>query len=221
MVVAESADGFRFVVRPEIVEFEGIESVRDRIYHVYDARITRLDGAHYVMFAMDMDSGCQLGLARTEDFREFRFLGVTSTDDVRNGVLFPGKDRRPLPPARAAQQGQARGRPDDGKRDLAGRIGRPHPLAAARPRHRRPLPLLGRVHRFGAAAGQDAPGVAPRLSRGRDALRQRQYLPGRGRPARPPRPDQGPRPVAGRTSSSPGSLRARPARFRTSFFPRG
>ena len=91
MVMAESADGFRFVVRPEIVNFAGIESVRDRIYHVYDARITRLEGAHYVMFAMDTDRGCRLGLARTEDLRDFRFLGVTSTDDVRNGVLFPEK----------------------------------------------------------------------------------------------------------------------------------
>jgi beta-1,4-mannooligosaccharide/beta-1,4-mannosyl-N-acetylglucosamine phosphorylase len=91
MVMAESADGFRFVVRPEIVELKGIETVRERIYHVYDARITPLDGVCYVMFAMDMDSGCQLGLARTEDLREFRFLGVTSADDVRNGVLFPEK----------------------------------------------------------------------------------------------------------------------------------
>jgi beta-1,4-mannooligosaccharide/beta-1,4-mannosyl-N-acetylglucosamine phosphorylase len=90
-VVAESADGFRFVVRPEIVEFKGLEAVRERIYHVYDARITALEGAHYVMFAMDMDSGCQLGLARTGDLRDFRFLGLTSTDDVRNGVLFPEK----------------------------------------------------------------------------------------------------------------------------------
>jgi beta-1,4-mannooligosaccharide/beta-1,4-mannosyl-N-acetylglucosamine phosphorylase len=91
MVMAESVDGFRFVVRPEIVDFEGLDRVRERVYHVYDARITPLEGAHYVMFAMDMDSGCQLGLARTEDLRTFRFLGVTSTDDVRNGVLFPDK----------------------------------------------------------------------------------------------------------------------------------
>jgi beta-1,4-mannooligosaccharide/beta-1,4-mannosyl-N-acetylglucosamine phosphorylase len=90
-MVAESADGFRFSVRPEIVEFKGLDKVRERIYHVYDARITRLDGAYYVMFAMDMDSGCQLGLARTEDFRDFLFLGITSSDDVRNGVLFPEK----------------------------------------------------------------------------------------------------------------------------------
>jgi beta-1,4-mannooligosaccharide/beta-1,4-mannosyl-N-acetylglucosamine phosphorylase len=91
MVMAESADGFRFTVRPEIVEFKGLEKIEDRIYHVYDARITRLDGAYYIMFAMDMDSGCQLGLARTEAFENFHFLGVTSTDDVRNGVLFPEK----------------------------------------------------------------------------------------------------------------------------------
>ncbi len=91
MVMAESADGVRFVVRPEIVDFKGIEQVRERIYHVYDGRITRLEGAHYVMFAMDMDGGCRLGLARTDDLREFRFMGVTSTDDVRNGVLFPEK----------------------------------------------------------------------------------------------------------------------------------
>lgn len=91
MVMAESADGSRFVVRPEIVEFKGIESVRERIYHIYDARLTPLEGAYYVMFAMDMDSGCQLGLARTDDLRGFEFLGITSTDDVRNGVVFPEK----------------------------------------------------------------------------------------------------------------------------------
>ncbi len=90
-MAAESADGFRFVVRPEIVEFRGLEKLSKRIYHVYDARITPLDGAFYVMFAMDMDDGCGLGLARTADLRSFDFLGLTSADDVRNGVLFPEK----------------------------------------------------------------------------------------------------------------------------------
>lgn len=90
-LAAESADGFRFVVRPGIVDFEGLDAVRERIYHVYDARITPLEGAFYVMFAMDMDGGCGLGLARTADLRTFRFLGLVSDDDVRNGVLFPEK----------------------------------------------------------------------------------------------------------------------------------
>lgn len=90
-MVAESADGFRFAVRPEIVEFRGLEKLSQKVYHVYDARVTPLDGAWYVMLAMDMDGGCGLGLARTADFRSFDFLGLTSTDDVRNGVLFPEK----------------------------------------------------------------------------------------------------------------------------------
>ncbi len=91
LMVAESADGVRFAVRPGIVELRGIEKLKERVYHVYDPRITRLEGAYYVMFAMDTDGGCGLGLARTEDFRDFEFLGVTSTGDVRNGVLFPEK----------------------------------------------------------------------------------------------------------------------------------
>ena len=90
-MVAESADGFRFTVRPEIVELQGLDRLAEKVYHVYDPRITRLEGAFYVMFAMDMDAGCGLGLARTEDLRDFRFLGLASTDDVRNGVLFPEK----------------------------------------------------------------------------------------------------------------------------------
>jgi beta-1,4-mannooligosaccharide/beta-1,4-mannosyl-N-acetylglucosamine phosphorylase len=91
MVMAESPDGVHFAVVPEVVNFKGLEEIPERIYHVYDARITPLEGAFDIMFAMDMDSGCQLGLARTKDFRDFRFLGITSTDDVRNGVLFPEK----------------------------------------------------------------------------------------------------------------------------------
>lgn len=90
-MVAESADGFRFAVRPEIVALKGLDALEEKVYHVYDARVTRLEGAFYVMFAMDVDAGCSLGLARTEDFKDFRFLGLASTDDVRNGVLFPEK----------------------------------------------------------------------------------------------------------------------------------
>lgn len=91
MVMAESADGVRFDVENRVVDFKGIEQVAEKIYHIYDARITRLDGTYYIMFAMDMDSGCQLGLGQTDDFKSFRFLGITSNEDIRNGVLFPEK----------------------------------------------------------------------------------------------------------------------------------
>lgn len=91
MVMAESSDGIHFQVEDHIVDFKGIEKIKEKIYHIYDARITRLDGTYYIMFAMDMDAGCQLGLGQTDDFREFRFLGITSNEDIRNGVLFPEK----------------------------------------------------------------------------------------------------------------------------------
>ncbi len=93
LMVARSSDGVRFTVSKEIVHFKGIEKVRERIYHIYDPRITRLGDLYYIMFALDMDDGCQLGLGVTKDFESFDFLGITSTEDIRNGVLFPEKIR--------------------------------------------------------------------------------------------------------------------------------
>jgi predicted GH43/DUF377 family glycosyl hydrolase len=91
IVKAESGNGIDFSVDNKIVDFKGIEKVEDRIYHFYDARITKIENHYYIMFAMDMDAGCQLGLAVTDDFEEFNFLGIVSDGDIRNGVLFPEK----------------------------------------------------------------------------------------------------------------------------------
>lgn len=88
---AESADGRNFRVRPEPVRFRGLEAVRERVYHCYDPRITRLEDTFYILFAMDMEQGCRLGLARTEDFEQYEFMGIVSEGDARNGVLFPEK----------------------------------------------------------------------------------------------------------------------------------
>jgi beta-1,4-mannooligosaccharide/beta-1,4-mannosyl-N-acetylglucosamine phosphorylase len=89
--MAESRDGFHFQVNPEPVRLNGIEKVEETIYHYYDARITPLEGRYYIQFAMDMDSGCMLGMAQTGDFRNFEFMGIASEEDCRNGVLFPEK----------------------------------------------------------------------------------------------------------------------------------
>ncbi|MEI8045935.1 MAG: glycoside hydrolase family 130 protein [Bacteroidota bacterium] len=91
LVMAESADGVIFKAENRIVYFKGIEKIKEKIFHIYDARITRLDGRFYIMFAMDMQDGCQLGLGVTDDFISFEFLGITSDEDIRNGVLFPEK----------------------------------------------------------------------------------------------------------------------------------
>jgi beta-1,4-mannooligosaccharide/beta-1,4-mannosyl-N-acetylglucosamine phosphorylase len=87
--MAESADGESFEISSRIVSFRGIERVMGAVHHVYDARITEIDGTCYVVFAMDMDFGCRLGIARTDDFVTFDFVGLAGRDDLRNGVLFP------------------------------------------------------------------------------------------------------------------------------------
>lgn len=89
LLVAESSDGERFQVRPKLVEFEGIETAGETIYHVYDPRLTRIGDTIYVMFAADTDGACRLGVARTADFERFEFVGMNHDYDVRNGVLFP------------------------------------------------------------------------------------------------------------------------------------
>lgn len=91
MVMAESDNGIDFRVDNKIVDFKGIEKIKEKIYHIYDARISQIEDNYYIMFAMDMDGGCQLGLGTTKDFIEFEFLGITSNEDIRNGVLFPEK----------------------------------------------------------------------------------------------------------------------------------
>ncbi len=88
---AESPNGIDFTVESHPLEISGLSELKDRIYHIYDARITKLDDRYYIVAAMDMDTGCRLGLIGTTDFRDYRFLGLISDDDNRNGVLFPEK----------------------------------------------------------------------------------------------------------------------------------
>lgn len=91
IVKAEGSNGTDFNIDSKIVDFKGIEKVNKKIYHVYDARITKIQNEYYIIFAIDMDEGCSLGLAKTNNFNEYEFLGIISDGDVRNGVLFPEK----------------------------------------------------------------------------------------------------------------------------------
>jgi predicted GH43/DUF377 family glycosyl hydrolase len=54
LVMAESDDGVNFKVENKIVHFKGIEKVKGKVYHIYDARITKLEGRFYIMFAMEI-----------------------------------------------------------------------------------------------------------------------------------------------------------------------
>ncbi|MCU0645171.1 MAG: glycoside hydrolase family 130 protein [bacterium] len=91
LLTAQSDNGIHFHIYNKPVHFKGIENVPGKIYHCYDPRITKIDNIYCIMFAMDLDSGCRLGLAQTVDFENFEFMGIVSEDDNRNGVLFPEK----------------------------------------------------------------------------------------------------------------------------------
>ena len=91
LMIADSNDGVNFSVRDNLVNFNGIEKIKDTVYHVYDPRITKIGNNIYVIFAMDMAQGCVLGLAQSNDLKSFQFLGIISDNNNRNGVLFPEK----------------------------------------------------------------------------------------------------------------------------------
>jgi len=88
-VMAESQNGREFAVWSEAVRIPGLDRVGETLYHLYDPRITEIDGEFIVMFAADTENGCRLGTARTRDFRSFELVGFGAHPDIRNGVLFP------------------------------------------------------------------------------------------------------------------------------------
>jgi beta-1,4-mannooligosaccharide/beta-1,4-mannosyl-N-acetylglucosamine phosphorylase len=81
--------GERCEVEPRLVEIQGLEKLGAEVHHVYDPRITRLEGAWYATCALDLDRGCRIGLFTTDDFTRLDLLAVTGDRDARNGVLFP------------------------------------------------------------------------------------------------------------------------------------
>lgn len=92
LMVAESLSGIHFEVRPRVVEIAGLEAAAGgRIHHVYDPRLTAVGDDVYVVFAVDLDRDCRLGIARTRDFERFELVSFDPAGDTRNGVLFPAR----------------------------------------------------------------------------------------------------------------------------------
>ena len=89
IVKAESNDGIKFVIENTPIEISGLERPGETIFHIYDSRITYLEGIFYIMLAVDVVGKCLLGIIQTQDFNTFEFLGFTGNEDIRNGVLFP------------------------------------------------------------------------------------------------------------------------------------
>lgn len=91
--IAESTDGTSFEPQPKPVALptDNPEFAEYTAGMYYDPRITRLDGAFYLVHAAHSGHGCRLSLVRSEDMRRFEWLGFISETDNRNGVLFPEK----------------------------------------------------------------------------------------------------------------------------------
>jgi predicted GH43/DUF377 family glycosyl hydrolase len=91
LLPAFSRNGVDFTISGDPVIFHGVEKLDDPVYHIYDPRITRIGEWWYITLAMDTDTGCRIGLARTTDFHRYDFLGVLLGGDARNAVIFPEK----------------------------------------------------------------------------------------------------------------------------------
>lgn len=89
LVPAESEDGVRFQVHPSAVAVRGLERIGGRVFHLYDPRITLLDGVPRVVLAADTDRGCRVVLGRLHDLDTLEITGIVFDTDSRNGVLFP------------------------------------------------------------------------------------------------------------------------------------
>lgn len=89
LVKAVSTDGLHFEIDTQPLTMKGLEACPHQIYHVYDPRVTLLEGRYHVICAMDTEQGCFLGWFTTSEFDRLDFLGLVSEPDVRNGILFP------------------------------------------------------------------------------------------------------------------------------------
>jgi predicted GH43/DUF377 family glycosyl hydrolase len=91
LVWAVSDDGVNFDVEPRVVEVNGLDAVRQRLYHVYDPRLTVVEDELYCCFAADTDAACRIGIARVAADLELELVHFDEARDTRNAVLFPRK----------------------------------------------------------------------------------------------------------------------------------
>jgi len=89
--LAESEDGFDFVVRDEpfmVPSQEGVFGEYEE-FGVEDPRVTLLEGSYYITYSGYSRHGVRVGLAKTEDFESVQRVRFITQADYRNVVLFP------------------------------------------------------------------------------------------------------------------------------------
>ena len=92
--VALSDDGVHFTVEPQPIALPLSEQHAPFEYHMYDPRITYLEGRYYIAYcAQDFDETVRIGLCSTLDFKSFERHPFITQPWSRNCALFPEKIR--------------------------------------------------------------------------------------------------------------------------------
>jgi predicted GH43/DUF377 family glycosyl hydrolase len=90
--VAMSDDGIHFEVRREPIDLPRDTRAAYWERHLYDPRITYLEGAYYVTYcAQTFGETVRIGLARTKDFEQFERMPFITQPWSRNCAIFPEK----------------------------------------------------------------------------------------------------------------------------------
>jgi len=91
LLPAERTAGGATHIHETVLETDGFFTGGPVPQHVYDPRLTVLDGDLYAVLACDFADGCRLLTLRTRDFDTWEFVSLDPDGDRRNGVLFPEK----------------------------------------------------------------------------------------------------------------------------------
>jgi len=89
--VAWSDDGIYFEVDDKPVLVPKTEPFITYEGAIYDPRITKIDDTYYICCAAENKYGCQISVAKTQDFVNFEKIAVVAEPSNRNMVLFPEK----------------------------------------------------------------------------------------------------------------------------------
>ena len=89
LVVARSADGLTdWIIEPDRCMEPMLDS-HDEKWGIEDARITKCGDEYYIVYTGFSASGPLVCLAVTNDFRDFRRMGVLSSPEDKDAALFP------------------------------------------------------------------------------------------------------------------------------------
>ena len=91
--LADSADGFRFQVKPEpfLIPAKEEPFAAYEEYGVEDPRICPMEEAYLITYSAYSRHGVRVALARTSDFVKIERLAFITQADYRNVVIFPAR----------------------------------------------------------------------------------------------------------------------------------